>query len=260
MVTARGWEELSQMIGLCEEQNIRINADLVSQYLASDKICHSFINYYNVFSNIATQEELETILKGTASEELQKRFSNKSFDIRCAVIWMLSSRLQKDIFEYCTMTKTCDGLHQVLKQVDATKPLGDQLKVQKRFDESEWTSYAPSEDELVERTLKKFRSSVRGMNSQAGFEKVKKSFYDMVHQREQLRDQANDEITHVLDFISRVFGENSEMEILLNSLNTSESAIRLMAETGNPTYLDHKKNIFGGLSKASLNRKMKKEA
>ena len=138
--------------------------------------------------------------------------------------------------------------------------LGDQLKVQKRFDESEWTSYAPSEDELVERTLKKFRSSVRGMNSQAGFEKVKKSFYDMVHQREQLRDQANDEITHVLDFISRVFGENSEMEILLNSLNTSESAIRLMAETGNPTYLDHKKNIFGGLSKASLNRKMKKEA
>ena len=260
MVTARGWEELSQMIGLCEEQNIRINADLVSQYLASDKICHSFINYYNVFSNIATQEELETILKGTASEKLQKRFSNKSFDIRCAVIWMLSSRLQKDIFEYCTMTKTCDGLHQVLKQVDATKPLGDQLKVQKRFDESEWTSYAPSEDELVERTLKKFRSSVRGMNSQAGFEKVKKSFYDMVHQREQLRNQANDEITHVLDFISRVFGENSEMEILLNSLNTSESAIRLMAETGNPTYLDHKKNIFGGLSKASLNREMKKEA
>jgi hypothetical protein len=100
----------------------------------------------------------------------------------------------------------------------------------------------------------------KGQNSKDAFGKIKKEFFEMTGQREKLRDTSNDEITHVLDFISSVFGENSEMEILLNSLNTSENAIRLMTETGNATYLNFKKVIFGDLSKASLTRKVKKEA
>ena len=112
----------------------------------------------------------------------------------------------------------------------------------------------------MELVLKQYRNMARGQNSKDAFEKIKKAFFEMTGQRETLRDKANDEITHVLDFISAVFGENSEMEILLNSLNTSENAIRLMTETGNPTYLNFKKVIFGDLSKASLTKKVKKEA
>ena len=260
MVTARGWEELSQIIQVAEEEGMEINADLVKQYLASDKICHNFVNYYQVFSKIATQEELESILQGKTEESLKKRFSNKSFDIRCAVVWMLSSRLQTDVASYCKLTNTCDHLHGILKKVDPEQPLGDQLKTtnvcEDRFG---FEQYIP-ENPAVEQALKRFRTMARGQNSKDAFEKVKKAFFEMVSEREELRDKANDEITHVLDFISAVFGENSEMEILLNSLNTSEFAIRLMTETGNPTYLNYKKMIFGELSKAALTKKVKKEA
>ncbi|MBQ8589293.1 MAG: AAA family ATPase [Firmicutes bacterium] len=262
MVTARGWEELSQIIDLSESLGTEVDADLVQQYLACEKICHSFVNYYNVFSKIATQDELETILQGNAEDKLKKRFANKSFDIRCAVIWMLSARLQKDIMEYCKLTNTCDKLHVILKKVDSAQPLGEQLKERNVFGEDidGWYRPEPDKDPAVELALKKFRSMARGQNSKDAFEKIKKAFFAMAGERETLRDRANGEITHVLDFISEVFGENSEMEILLNSLNTSENAIRLMTETGNPTYLNYKKIIFGDLSKAALTKKVKKEA
>lgn len=260
MVTARGWEELSQIIRMAEEQGMDIGSDLVGQYLACDKICHSFVNYYNVFSKIATQEEIELILQGKAEEKLKKRFVNKSFDIRCAMIWMLSARLQTDITEYCKMTNVCDRIYAILKKVDPEQALADQLKASVLHEDQEgWKSY-PQEDPAVELVLKKYRNMAKGQNSKDAFEKIKKTFFEMTGQREKLRDTANDEITHVLDFISSVFGENSEMEILLNSLNTSENAIRLMTETGNPTYLNFKKVIFGDLSKASLTKKVKKEA
>ncbi|MBO5667213.1 MAG: hypothetical protein J6S45_07180 [Firmicutes bacterium] len=260
MVTARGWEELSQIIDMAEEQGMEIGSDLVGQYLACDKICHSFVNYYNVFSKIATQDELESILQGKAEEKLQKRFSNKSFDVRCAVIWMLSARLQTDITEYCKTTNVCDRVYSILKKVDPEQALGDQLKSSVLHENEEGWQSCPPEDPAVELVLKQYRNMARGQNSKDAFEKIKTAFFEMTGQRETLRDKANDEITHVLDFISAVFGENSEMEILLNSLNTSENAIRLMTETGNPTYLNFKKVIFGDLSKASLTKKVKKEA
>ena len=48
-VTARAWDDLSQMIFLYEENNLPVNLDLISQYVQDEEIAKDFANYYDLY-------------------------------------------------------------------------------------------------------------------------------------------------------------------------------------------------------------------
>ena len=52
-VTARGWEDLSLMLTLCEEDGFEPDADWFLQYLQYDEIARSFALYYDLFRHFA---------------------------------------------------------------------------------------------------------------------------------------------------------------------------------------------------------------
>ena len=49
-VTARGWEDLSQILQLYEEEELPVDENLVGQYLRNDKIVKEFTAYYDLFN------------------------------------------------------------------------------------------------------------------------------------------------------------------------------------------------------------------
>ena len=49
-VTARGWEDLSATILLCEEENLPVDETLVAQYLHNEKIVKEFTAYYELYN------------------------------------------------------------------------------------------------------------------------------------------------------------------------------------------------------------------
>ncbi|MBQ3120135.1 MAG: AAA family ATPase, partial [Peptococcaceae bacterium] len=63
-VTARGWDDLSQMIALYEHHGLTVDEDLVGQYLQDTKIAKNFAVYYDLFNKYRSDYQVEEILSG----------------------------------------------------------------------------------------------------------------------------------------------------------------------------------------------------
>ena len=92
-VTARGWEDLSRMIRLCEKKNLPVNGSLVSQYLQDAKIAADFAAYYDLFLKYRSDYQIESILAGNETKEIRDRAASARFDERIALLGLLIGTL-----------------------------------------------------------------------------------------------------------------------------------------------------------------------
>ena len=79
-VTARGWEDLSEIIKLFERMGKKVDRDLIEQFLQDDDISDRFDTYYLLFNKYRSDYQVESILAGQASEDIVKRAQDAKFD------------------------------------------------------------------------------------------------------------------------------------------------------------------------------------
>lgn len=72
-VTARGWDDLSQMLTLYEQHGLMVDEDLVRQYLQDEKIAKRFAVYYDLFNKYRSDYQVDQILAGDVSETIKER-------------------------------------------------------------------------------------------------------------------------------------------------------------------------------------------
>ena len=70
-VTARGWDDLSEMMRLCEENGLAVNEKLIGQYLQEPKIAKDFAIYYDLFNKYRGDYQVGAILAGAADEAVR---------------------------------------------------------------------------------------------------------------------------------------------------------------------------------------------
>lgn len=115
-VTARGWDDLSQMIKLYELHGLPVDEDLVAQYLQNSKIAKSFTAYYELFRKYRSDYQVEQILAGEASEEIKERARAAGFDERLSLIGLLLDTVTAQVRQVINGKKVLEQLMQVLKQ------------------------------------------------------------------------------------------------------------------------------------------------
>lgn len=59
-MTARGWDDLSQMLTLYEQHGLMVDEDLVRQYLQDEKIAKRFAVYYDLFNKYRSDYQVES--------------------------------------------------------------------------------------------------------------------------------------------------------------------------------------------------------
>ena len=79
-VTARGWEDLSQMIQLYERNKLKVDEKLVVQYLQKSRIAKDFAVYYDLFQKYKEDYHIASIIEGRASKEIKERARKARFD------------------------------------------------------------------------------------------------------------------------------------------------------------------------------------
>ena len=70
-VTARGWDDLSQMIHLYEKNSLTVDEKLVSQYLQDPRIAKEFAVYYDLFNKYRSDYQEDRILAGKATAAIK---------------------------------------------------------------------------------------------------------------------------------------------------------------------------------------------
>ncbi|MBE5863012.1 MAG: AAA family ATPase [Lachnospiraceae bacterium] len=101
-VTARGWEDLSEILKLYEEEELKVEESLVEQYIRNPKVVKEFTAYYDLFNKYKKDYRVEEILAGAPSVQALARAKEASFDERLSLLGMLLDKVQaemKDVME-----------------------------------------------------------------------------------------------------------------------------------------------------------------
>ena len=88
-MTARGWEDLSQILYLYEEEGLAVDEVLIGQYLRNERVVKEFAAYYDLYRKYQKNYHVEEILNGDAPEEVAARAKAAPFDERLSLLSML---------------------------------------------------------------------------------------------------------------------------------------------------------------------------
>ena len=96
-VTARGWEDLSEILSLYEEEGMKTDENLVGQYIRNDRVVREFTAYYDLFNKYKKEYQTEEILDGTAKAQTLERARIAAFDERLSLLGLLTDMVISEI-------------------------------------------------------------------------------------------------------------------------------------------------------------------
>ena len=98
-VTARGWEDLSEMLFAYERNGFSITREMVGEYLSDPEIAEEFHTYYTLYLKYHEDFAVGSILDGTILEGTQE-VKNAPFDERLSLLHLLFDALSNDYYDY----------------------------------------------------------------------------------------------------------------------------------------------------------------
>ena len=121
-VTARGWEDLSELIWSYERMGKTLDAEVAGQYLQYPAIARDFANYLELFYRYRKDYGVSSILAGQVPDQVLSRIRYAPFDERLQIISLILSALAGS-FQAVRQKDICTGhLYDFLTQLRELKP------------------------------------------------------------------------------------------------------------------------------------------
>lgn len=259
--TARGWEDLSQLIDVYEELGLPMDREVVCQYIQHWKIAKDFANYLELYYKYRKDYRVEEILKGNISEVACDRIRRAAFDEKLSVIGLLVSKLN-DLFRNCwrldSLTETLyENLKKFKKNLEEEPSLGGWELLEQLCRDYEGQMERDKKAEQLTRDAEHLRRDalqrmeqycqiVKGehLEGQEALEAVKKAFRKDTELRETALAEADSALQFAFDFMEKTFGESQEMVVFITELNTDYYAVWYVEENGCDRYYQYHKSLL----------------
>ncbi|MBR4945348.1 MAG: ATPase, partial [Peptococcaceae bacterium] len=257
-VTARGWDDLSQMIILYEKNGLTVDEDLVGQYLQDAKIAKNFAVYYDLFNKYRSDYQVDQILAGNVTEEIKERAMQAGFDERLSLIGLLLDAVTSEVKEVIEGKKVLEQLMQVLKQFRVQIGRGgmpveilEQLKqaeIQK-LDKGRKAGSLSLDGQarmesllaMLEEGMEQIANETDGMNA---FGLLKMNFDSRVKQLKQAGVEKGKLLENLFIFSEEVFTNGHELLIIVTELTANYYTARYISEYGCEKYFEHNKELL----------------
>ena len=213
-VTARGWEDLSQMIKTYEKLDIPVTEDVIAQYLQHPKIAKEFAAYLDLYRKYAMDYNVEDILKGQVKDGAAERMSSAPFDEKLSVLGLLVSSLSDGARECFEIDGYVEKLFAVLKYVKFLPDLSEGLSEALDMEREKWEksnqgkAMEKTEMRICLRLMQTLEEYVKAVGGGADFDGVKDRFNEAVAMRQTLLEQWKQYFDHAFDFVESAFGES----------------------------------------------------
>ncbi len=257
-VTARGWEDLSQIITVYEELRIPVTENLIVQYLQDPEIARDFATYYELYNKYRNIYRIPEILEGNAPEEALA-VKNSPFDEKLSLISLLIDSLNGEFRDYAqdlavqkSLLETLGRVRSSLKECDTGAACGiraldvvqgfrreaeDQLR--RDLDAGMLDRGGEKTGRLAIEALTELEKElgIRGTgDARVDFGLCKSWFDAREAARQTAVKTAGDHLTHSFEFMAKTFGEGQEMVIFLSELSAGFYSLKFVTECGNEAY------------------------
>ena len=253
-VTARAWEDLSQMITLYEINNLTVDYILVSQYLQDEKIAKDFSHYYQLFHKYESDYQVDSILNGTCGEEIKNRAKEAKFDERLSLITLIMSTLD-DIIEKEVLLE--GSLRNVLKfNKSLTCNLKDEfieafnhkiISIHEEMKHKEISNtLSINEQKLYFSEIHILEKLVEALKVENGEPKqlIKGLLLNEVNSLKDLDTACQSSLENVFIFFEEVFKEGQEMLILVTEITINKGISKYIYSHGCDKYYEHNKTLL----------------
>lgn len=261
-VTARGWEDLSEILNLYEEEQLPVDETLVGQYLRNEKVVKEFTAYYDLYNKYKKDYHIEEILSGTPSVQAIARAKEAAFDERLSLLGMLLDKVQADMKEIMEQAAFLSDVKNPLKAIGQTAEeaqVGQVLNMLEKQAEGrkKLLENLQSANSLSDADRKKHRSVVRFLeesrkemavsefaNGAESYEFLKSKYGRLVAKMKQETEAVSQELHALFTFAEEAFAEGNEMLILVTELTVNTSSARFIATFGSPDYKKHSEELM----------------
>ncbi len=264
-VTARGWEDLSEMLKAYERLNYKVDTEFILEYLQHPEIAMDFSNYYDLYNKYKKDYRIDEILEGKVSEAAYERVKLAPFDERYSILSHLLSGLNTAFEEADFQNKYVGDIYGMLKEI---MEIYGKSSHNIRTDASKVTSAAAerldrqlSSGLIAGNDLHALRGAIKYINEAAlkygvgtennpateeAFAGIKKDFTAVSAHREEVLDAAGARLENAFDFVLKAFGEEQELVMFVTELSLSYYAVMFINEQGCSRYTYYAAKYLAG--------------
>ncbi|MBQ3008057.1 MAG: AAA family ATPase, partial [Oscillospiraceae bacterium] len=127
--TARGWEDLSQMIDLYEKHGIPVKETLVSQYLQNRKVSKSFSAYYDLYVKYRGDYQMDKIMDGEYGMTVKQKALSAKFDERVMLISLLLDAINEDTLTVVERINMIADTRKLVRKYTKKVEIGDKKPI-----------------------------------------------------------------------------------------------------------------------------------
>ena len=258
-VTARGWDDLSQMIHLYEKNNIAVDEKLIQQYLQNKRIAKDFAVYYDLFIKYKSDYQIDKIFSGKAPKEIEKRAREAKFDERLTLIGMMLDSVGGEIKESINFEQVINQLMKVLvefKSLSAKKNktpsehlaeliANQRLELEAGKKSGSLSREGQAQKKMLINILESDLALISMTSSGAeAFKIVKVNFEEQVKQIKKATGEIGKKLSNMFLFCEKVFDEGQEMLIIVTELTTNKYTAEFISKYGCEEYFKHNKDLL----------------
>lgn len=261
-VTARGWEDLSQLLYAYEQLGKTADREVVGQYIQHWNTAKDFANYLELFEKYKTDYQIDAVLEGQFEKFATDKLKLASFDEKFSVVGLLLGRLGRAFYQYYEQDLYVNDLFEKLKRFKKDLDLGTvpslamKNRIQMEQENLEKKQLAKQLTLPVEKEKRKMihflqslvpaieKGEQEGMESAELFSCASMPFQKEVQAREEDIGKTKEKLENAFHFLKMAFGEGQEMVIFMTELNTNPYSVQFISENGCDSYYKYNKKLL----------------
>ena len=256
--TARGWEDLSELILVYEKLGLKVDRQVVGQYIQLPRIAKDFANYLELYYKYRRIYHVDDILKGSWQAITVSELRAAPFDEKLSVMGLVLSRLVESAKNVRLQDAHTTALHTTLKAFKAgleTQPpraLLEQyaaarqaaMKLAKDAGQLDKETRDLKTRELL--ALQTYRSRLvdGDIADDSAFEAVKGWFGEEVSRRKELAGETAAMFDNAFRFLEETFSQGQELVMFVTEITAGYDTSWFVESFGCEAYFRHNKELL----------------
>ena len=256
--TARGWEDLSELILAYERLGLKVDRDVVGQYIQLPAIAKDFANYLELYYKYQRIYHVEDILQGTFEPITVSQLRASPFDEKLSVMGLVLSRLSESARKVRQQDELTTTLHSTLKAFKGALAHTPPRQVLEQLITARQAAMKMAKDagqldkearDLKTRelnALQDYRSKLvdGDIADEQAFEAVKGWFGEQVAARKALAQECSFMFDNAFNFLEQALSQSQELVMFVTEVTAGHDTSWFVENFGCEAYFRHNKALL----------------
>ena len=269
-VTARGWEDLSNLMDVYEELGIPVDEEIIHEFLRHEDVAEDVSAYFDLYKKYHDDYGIAEILEGKVKPSVYARIDQAAFDERLSVVNLLLDGVSNVFYQIQREREITDAWYDFLKEyrqklknslqakgifetILAEKTASDEQNEKQQFVSKAQSDRARSLNEKLKECAKKIvAEETINIEETALFALAKEPFDAQCEKLQSLENQGIETLEHAFTFMEQAFSDGQEMVVFVTELTITPEIAVFLSEHRIERYETYKNQLLIGTKRAEI--------